>query len=68
MLQIYGEVKEQEAIRKGELRGKVQVIEGLLNRDVPWSTIEAATGIDHPRFRQLKQQLEVASDGASPSN
>ena len=72
MLQIYGEVKEQEAIRKGrregELRGKVQVIEGLLNRDVPWSTIEAATGIDHTRFRQLKQQLEAAPDGANPSN
>ena len=72
MLRIYGEVKEQEAIRKGrregELRGKVQVIEGLLNRDVPWSTIEAATGIDQTRFRQLKQQLEDAPDGPSPSN
>lgn len=68
MLHIYGEVKEQEAIRKGELRGKVQVIEGLLNRDVPWPTIEAATGIDQARFRQLKQQLEAAPDGLSPSN
>ena len=32
--------------QEGELKGKVQIIQGLLGRDVPWSTIEAATGID----------------------
>ena len=68
MLQIYREVKEQEVRQEGELRGKLQVIKGLLDRDVPWSTIEAATGIDQTRFRQLKQQLEAAPDGLSSSN
>ena len=68
MLQIYREVREQEVRQEGELRGKLQVIEGLLDRDVPWSTIEAATGIDQTRFRQLKQQLEAAADGLSSSN
>ena len=68
MLQIYREVKEQEVRQEGELRGKLQVIKGLLDRDVPWSTIAAATGIDQTRFRQLKQQLEAAPDGLSSSN
>lgn len=68
MLQIYREVKEQEVRQEGELRRKLQVIKGLLDRDVPWSTIAAATGIDQTRFRQLKQQLEAAPDGLSSSN
>ena len=71
MLEIYGEVIEQEARqegrqegrREGELRGKVLTIEGFLGRDVPWSTIEAATGIDAAAFRRLKHQVEAADDG-----
>ena len=50
MLEIYAERKEQEARQEGrqegELRGKVLTIEGFLGRDVPWSIIEAATGVD----------------------
>ena len=64
MLEIYGEVREQEGRqegrREGELRGKVLIIEGFLGRDVPWSTIEAATGIDEAAFRRLKHQVEAA--------
>ena len=37
-------------------------IEGFLGRDVPWSTIEAATGIDEAAFRRLKHQVEAADD------
>ena len=48
----------REGIREGELRGQMQTIRGLLERDVPWSTIEAATGIDEAAFRRLKQQLD----------
>ena len=74
MLEIYGEVIEQEARQKarqearqkarreGELRGRVLIIEGFLGRDVPWSTIEAATGIDEAAFRRLKHQVEAADD------
>ena len=62
MLEIYGEVIKQEGRREGELRGKVLTIEGFLGRDVPWSTIEAATGIDEAAFRRLKHQVEAADD------
>ena len=50
-----GELKGR---REGELRGRLQAAQGLLGRDVPWSTIEAATGIDEAAFRRLKQQLD----------
>ena len=73
MLEIYGEVVLQEARQKGRREGRqegrqegvlmtqVRTIEGLLGRDVPWATIEAATGIDEAMFGQLKQQLEANS-------
>ncbi len=48
----------REGHREGELRGQMQTIRGLLERDVPWSTIEAATGIDEAAFRRLKQQFD----------
>ena len=54
-----GELKgRREGIREGELRGQLQTIQGFLGRDVPWSTIEAATGIDEAAFRRLKQQFD----------
>ena len=57
-----------EGRREGELRGTVATIEGLLGHEVPWSTIEAATGIDEAAFRRLRQQIEDADDnGAAPS-
>ena len=48
----------REGRQEGELRGQVQTIQGFLERDVPWSTIEAATGIDEATFRRLKQQFD----------
>ena len=73
MLEIYGEVIQQEARQKGLREGRqegrqegvlmtqVSTIEGLLDRDVSWATIEAATGIDEAAFGRLKQQLEASS-------
>ena len=69
MIEIYGDMRaregrqegRQEGRREGELRGKVQTIEGLVGRDVPWSVIEAATGIDQASLRALKRRLEAAS-------
>ena len=65
MLEIYGEVVQQEARQEGRQEGvlmtQVRTIEGLLGRDVPWATIEAATGIDEAAFGRLKQQLEASS-------
>ena len=57
-----------EGRREGELRGKVVAIEGLLDHEVPWSTIEAATGIDEPTFRRLQRELAAAADHETKPN
>ena len=54
----------REGRREGRQEGQVMTIEGFLEHDVPWSTIEAATGIDETLFRSLKQQLETPDNGA----
>ena len=64
MIEIYGDMREREGHQEGELRGKVQTIEGFVSRDVPWSIIEAATGIDEATFDRLKHQLDAADGGA----
>ncbi len=53
----------REGLQEGKLLGQVRTIEGLLGSDVPWSTIEAATGIDKATFRKLKQQVDATDDG-----
>ena len=58
----------QEGLREGELKGEVLTIEGFLGRDAPWSTIEAATGIDEATFRRLKHQVEAADDAIPHPN
>ena len=77
MWKIYGDVREQEGRQEGhqegrqegrqegELRGRVLTIEALLGRDVPWATIEAATGVDQATFHRLKHEL-TAAGGSSP--
>lgn len=55
----------REGLQEGELRGQIRTIEGLLVREVPWSTIEAATVIDEAAFRKLKQGLDAMADGSS---
>ena len=72
MIEIYGDKREregrQEGRQEGELRGKVQTIEGFVGRDVPWSIIEAATGIDEATFDRLKHQLDADGGRATHSN
>ena len=58
----------REGLQEGELKGQVRTIEGFLGRDVPWSTIEAATGIDEAAFRKLKEHLEATDDGDRRAN
>ena len=55
----------REGRREGRLEGKIRTIEGLLERDISWSSIEAATGIDEAAFRKFKRQLDAADDGAN---
>ena len=72
MIEIYGDMRQregrQEGRQEGELRGKVQTIEGFVERNVPWSIIEAATGIDEATFDRLKHQLDAADGDATHSN
>ena len=66
MIEAYAEVVEQEALQKGIRKGReegrqegvLHTIEGFLGRNVPWATIEAATGIDEAEFRRLRQSLQ----------
>ena len=55
----------QEGRREGKLEGKIRTIEGFLERDFSWSSIEAATGIDEAAFRKFKRQLDATDDGAN---
>ena len=55
----------REGHREGKLEGQIRTIEGFLERDIPWSSIEAATGIDEAAFRKFKRQLDVTDDGAN---
>ena len=68
MIDIYGDRRQREGRREGELRGKVQTIDGLVRRDVPWSVIEAATGIDEATFDRLKHQLDAADGDTTHAN
>ena len=51
----------QEGRREGRREGVLRTIEGLLRREVPWSTIEEATSIDEAEFERLKQQRDAAT-------
>ena len=53
----------QEGRREGELKGQVRAIEGFVARDIPWPTIEAATGIDEATFRRLRQRVDANDNG-----
>ena len=71
MLEIYGEVMQQEARQKGlhegRQEGRLGTIEKFRQAGVEWSTIEAATGMDEATFDRLKHQLD-ADDGATHGN
>lgn len=46
-----------EGEQRGEQRAKVKIVEGLLQADVAWNIIEAATGLTETTFQELKAQL-----------
>ena len=55
----------REGRQEGKLEGQIRIIEGFLERDFSWSSIEAATGIDEAAFRKFKRQLDATDDGAN---
>ena len=58
----------REGRQEGRREGVLRTIEGFLQRDVPWSTIEEATSIDKSEFERLRQQLDAAAPGADQPN
>ena len=44
---------------------QVEIVENFLEAGVPWSTIEAATGIDQDKLRTLKKRMKDATNGAT---
>lgn len=66
-LMTYAEELIAEGLEKGrqegELRGRVDTIEKLVQAGVQWSLIESATGVDRDALRALKQRLEGSENG-----
>lgn len=47
----------EELLQEGEIKGKLETIEGFLKAGIGWPIIEAATGVDEEAFALLKRQL-----------
>ena len=45
----------QEGRQEGELKGRLETIDGLLRAGIGWPVIHSATGIDEPTYRTLKR-------------
>ena len=55
----------EEGREEGRREGQVESVENFLEAGVPWSTIEAATGIDQDKLRTLKQRVKDAANTAT---
>lgn len=66
----YAEELLQEGEAKGramgKIEGKIETIENLLKLQIPWATIQQATGIDPVQYVELKQQMADAQATDSP--
>ena len=63
-----GREGRQEAARKGgELRGRVQIIDGFVARDAPGRSSKLPPESTRPPFDRLKRQVDAADGGATPA-
>ena len=53
----------QAGRQEGELKGRLEAIEGFLRAGVGWPVIQSATGIDEQTYRRLKRD---AANGTEP--
>ena len=58
----------QEGREEGRREGQVEIVENFLEAGVPWSTIEAATGIDQDKLRALKQRARETPNGSTATD
>ena len=56
----YGRQLLEEGKRLGEQHTKVEMVEGFLRAGVTWEVIEAATGLNESRFREIKENLPTS--------
>lgn len=56
----YGRQLLEEGKRLGEQHAKVEMVEGFLRAGVAWEVIEAATGLNESRFREIKENLQAS--------
>ena len=52
--------------REGELRGRLETIDGFLRAGVGWPVIQSATGIDERTYRTLNATPPHGPDQAAP--
>ena len=57
----YVEELKKQGREEGREEALLRTTRELLRRDVPWSIITDATGIDEARFRRLEQQFDGRS-------
>ena len=58
----------EEGREEGRREGQVEIVENFLEAGVPWSTIEAATGIDQDKLRALKQRGRETPIGSTATD
>ena len=58
----------QEGRQEGRREVHVEMVENFLKAGVPWSTIEAATGIDQDKLRALKQRARETPNGSTATD
>ena len=52
--------------REGELKGRLETIDGLLRAGVGWPVIQSATGIDERTYRTLKRDVSHGTKQPAP--
>ena len=56
----------QAGRQEGELKGRLETIEGFLRAGVEWPVILSATGIDEQTYRRLKRDSANGTEPDAP--
>ena len=62
----YVEEIKQQGRQEGELKGRLETIEGLLRAGIGWPVIRSATGIDEQTYRAFKRDSANGAEQAAP--
>ena len=63
---VYVEEIKQQGRQEGELKGRLETIEGLLRAGIGWPVIRSATGIDEQTYRAFKRDSANGAEQAAP--